>query len=172
MNIVTACNEVVIFSNSSAACDGENSEQVEINLSFQEKCVSNISVSTLDKVEDFHENGNPPLLAAPPHSDVNQNSCCDTQSGHVNTFNNGVEMDISTNQALFYESDKENEELVGKMVLQNGKSMATMGNVQDFAKSQQQLNDLTGNINFNNLNPFFKSHKRLSSDSLACYPIY
>lgn len=164
MNIVTACNEVVILSNTGVACGDKNNEQeIEINLSFKEKCVSSISSSTLDKVEDIHNNEKLPLLDASPQSDVNQNTCCDTQSGLVNTFSNGVQMDISTNQPLSYESDKENEEVVDKMV-QSGKSMATMVNGQDFEKSQQQLTDLTGNISFNNLNPFYKSHKRLSSD--------
>lgn len=164
MNIVTASNEVVILSNTGVACDDENTEKEnEINLSFQEKCVSIISASTLDKVESFHENEKPPLLTAISQNDVNQNICCDTQSGQDNTFNNGVEMDFSTNQPLSYESDKENEELVDKMV-QSGKSMATLVNGQDFEKSQQQLTDLTGSISFNNLNTFYKSHKRLSSD--------
>lgn len=157
--ITTSCEEVVVLTNNGVACDGEsNKEEVKFDASFTEKCASNISVSTLDKV-DFLGLEQPLLLSvkAQQRNDVDQNSCCDTQSGHVNTSNN-VEMDIS-NQPLSYESDKENVEVVDTL------AQTAMVNVQETEITEQQPTDQTSNISFSNLNSFYKSHKRLSSDT-------
>lgn len=81
--------------------------------------------------------------------DKNQFLSCDTFSGQP--MNEGEKMDIS-NQPLSYDSDKEN------VKQQNS---AKMANPAMLYCEKSQLNDLS---KIGHLAPFYKSHKRLSSD--------